>query len=166
MGIKSFKESQSLNLNHLQLIRKLHAFQNWAFLNNRWAEIFRISILLLFSSYFDPNSGKFHVPSWWKVELLMVYTSQFVMWFHQHIPYFITLTLKLGQRKWNKNETDYKAEIMKLTKIEQILHHKLWLGTTAEENTKILLILSFFCLFVCTIYFVPLFPLIITTSAH
>ena len=60
------------------------------------------SVIILFL-YFDLNLGKFHVPSWSKVELLMVYTSQFVMWFHQHIPYFITLTLKLGQKKWNKN---------------------------------------------------------------
>ena len=92
------------------------------------------SVIILFL-YFDLNLGKFHVPSWSKVELLMVYTSQFVMWFHQHIPYFITLTLKPGQRKWNKNEKDYINR--KLTEIEQIPHHRLWLGTAAEENNKI-----------------------------
>ena len=101
------------------------------------------SVIILFL-YFDLNLGKFHVPSWSKVELLMVYTSQFVMWFHQHIPYFITLTLKPGQRKWNKNEKDYINR--KLTEIEQIPHHRLWLGTAAEENNKILLIMSFFYL--------------------
>ena len=89
------------------------------------------SVIILFL-YFDLNLGKFHVPSWSKVELLMVYTSQFVMWFHQHIPYFITLTLNLGRRR----ESETKCERLHKFVNSQKLNKFLIIGCDLEQQRK------------------------------